>query len=259
MPKIKDTPILPPETKMRRIGRSLNEWIIEKIDQEFLLSQLDAQIKSLPGSDVKPLENLLGLVAEYAFDGLLDKLKVDYDWNKRREDYWNENAVRPDWDFRLNNGLTFEIGAARPFHTSAVMGKIPHKCTSDYFVQVQLTSFRTWGKIFWKGKDRLIMLNAEERSPVPHEITNSAEITKINDSDNNVLGVAVIKGFDKIADIKACKGQWFLGKAGVPPTVSYAGWYEPMNSLKSFNELVTLISKPSSEEQPKKKSEQTYF
>jgi hypothetical protein len=222
----------------------LDEWEMEQIDQDELLKQLIDQLSSLKGDEFKPLENMLGLVAEYAFDGLLDEKlgKGKYDWNVRRADYFEENSDRPYWDFILKNGLTFEIGAARPYHNYAVMGKLPHKCKSDYFVQVQLTKFQAWGKVPWKGRELYILFDAGDRNSVPHEITKKEFDDRETQKGKNVLGVAIIKGFDKISDIKACKSQWKLGEKGEFPTTDYAGWYKPLDKLKPFHELVDLIT-----------------
>ena len=243
------------------IGRT---WEIEQVDKDFLMEQLCITRKAYDESgfyDAGPLENLLGLVAEYAFDGLLNKYKVKYQWNKRRVDYWQENADRRDWDFKLSSGLTFELGAARPYHTSAVLGNLAHKLTSDYFVQVKILKLQTWGKIPLNGAERWLMFNAEERSSMPREITDQAELVKLEASEKNVFALARIEGFDKISDIRAEKGEWRLGKKGVAPTVSFPGYYEDMRALRPFNELVALITgKPAIDDQPKKNfMEQSHF
>ncbi|MEM3700667.1 MAG: hypothetical protein QXL57_07375 [Candidatus Bathyarchaeia archaeon] len=158
------------------------EIIIENIDKNFLEEQVSIAIKEYDkrGYPHKgPIENMLGVAAELAFNQFLKEAKLkpgkDYQWNQRKPNYWEEDKDRRPWDFKLDNGLTFEIGSARPFHTYAVFPiHTKHKRESDYFVQVQIKRFNCIAKVYHKGKERWYIFDA--RSDVPQEITNPEQV-----------------------------------------------------------------------------------
>ena len=217
---------------------------IEKIDKDFLAEQASIAIKEYERSGYPhkgPLENVLGLTAEIAFDqflkeaGLKDK---DYEWNQRQPSYWDENNDKRPWDFKLKCGLTFEIGAARPYHHMAVFNLAEHKKQSDYFIQVQIKRFNCAAKVYYKGKERWFKFDANDRSSIPNEITNPEQLEATESVD---IGECKICGFDKVETILKEENGWRFSPKGAIITPTANGIVKPLDELESVEQLVKLI------------------
>ena len=245
--------------KFRSMSDDGRVCIIEKVDKDFLLSQASIAFKEWEKHGLShqgPLRNLVGLIAEYAFDGLLDKMRVrGYEWNKRKPGYWDDNADRRPWDFRLSNGLTFEIGSAMPLHRYAILKqagyKIDEKIRSEIFVQVKIRYLDCFGKMYAGGKEQYFVFSANNREAVSLKIIDATNLTEadkamldeLETEEKNAWAAAEIMGFDETARIVKSCGSWRFGEKGEFPTTERAGWYEPLNALKSFQDLRKLIEK----------------
>jgi hypothetical protein len=148
-------------------------WVMEQFDKSFLSEQVSVMFKDWEESKNSqhggPLENLLGMVAEYAFDAFLDRMgltKEKYEWHERT---LNHHADNRPWDFRVANELTFEIGAARPTHKLAVLKKAGYKTESNFFVQVQIEHLQCISNIFSKGRYRWFLFDATKQQELECE------------------------------------------------------------------------------------------
>ncbi|MGD0645280.1 MAG: hypothetical protein ABSA75_10285 [Candidatus Bathyarchaeia archaeon] len=249
--------------KTRTPKKHFQEWDFEKIDYKFLMEQLNIALNAYIKADYDnsgPLGNLMGIVSEFAFDGLLTALKLKYEWNIRRADKWEKPDERP-WDFQLSNGTTFEIGSIRPFHQHAMLTASEHKLKSDYFVQVKILHLRLFGRASWKDMDRMLLFDANASGSEPREITDPTEIKEeLEAQEKKVLATARIEGFDLISNIKAKKGLWRFSEKGEKLTPKEAAFCEPLEAIQNFPELIILLTgKPTLDNQPRKSSEQLHF
>jgi len=230
---------------------SKGEFEIEKIDKDFILEQISIALRAYEKEGFPhkgPLENLLGLAAELSFKEFLTELGLienkDYQWNERKVDFW-DNDPRP-WDFKLKNGITFEIGAARPFHRYAVFNLSKHKKESDYFVQVQIKWLVCTGKVYHNGKERWYRFDAKDRTGKLKEITNREEINNLESIEESVIGESVIKIFDKIKIIQREENGWEFSPAGSVITPDDDGMVKLINNQPNATAgLIALISQQS--------------
>jgi hypothetical protein len=224
--------------------KPFKRWFIQQIDKEFLMEQAGIAIKEyekiLSRTYQGPNQNVLGLVAEFAFDGLLEMLGAKYVWNKREKGHWEEKEVRP-WDFQLDNGLTFEIGSARPHHGFAILKDRESKTKSAIFVQVRIEHLECVGQVYWKGMERYFQFSSNCKDA--YEIKDSEEFKKLQNNESKNWAVADIVGFDEIPRIIKQDGQWRYKDDRSPPCTEVPGWYEPLRTppLRSFDDLSKLI------------------
>lgn len=219
-------------------------WVMERFDKRFLAEQVSIVLKDYEMNDNEyhggPLQNLLGIVAEYTFDGFLtDKVKLnkrDYAWHKRT---FNHQQDKLPWDFCVANTdeLTFEIGAARPYHKHAVLKKAEYKTKSKYFVQIQIDYLHCIEKVYYHGKDRWFLFDA--KNPTAVELTEQQAHSYEN--ENNEFAQASLKGFDETAIIRSLGNDWQLGLKGNIPTKDADGWYKPIDELRDAQELREII------------------
>lgn len=241
---------------------SLDSWIIERIDEQFITAQAHVALKTYENSELAhrgPLDNVLGLIAEYAFDGFLEKKiglqqGTDYEWNKRKADYWEKGADRRPYDFKLKNGMTFELAAARPNHRFAILMNAPHKLESNYFVQVQIDWFRLQAPVYWNGRDTWVLFDASSKEAL--ELSDE-EIAKIQPvKKNEPIGHATIKGFDEIPIIIKEENGWRLKNEW--PCTETAGYCKSLDALRPLADLKKIIEQ-ALDLKPKEEYAQKHF
>lgn len=249
---------------MRRMKRlkfrvtNLQEGLvkIEKIDKNFLRKQASIALqayekKKLPHQG--PLKNVLGLAAEGAFKQWLEEFDLregeDFEWNERKADFWKEGKDRRPWDFKFKNGTTFEIGAARPFHTYAVLMSKQHKKESKYFVQVQIKRFKATTSVFHEGKERWYHFDANSKRAT--EISDPEKIKSLESLESNDIGEAVICGYDAVKTILAEENGWKFSPKGSRITPHEDGMIKPLSELESLENLKKLIPKRETKEKKK--------
>ena len=231
----------------------------QKFDLGFIGNQVSVAIKTYDKEGLnhqEPLENIMGLVAELAFEEWLKSFGgvrgKDYEWNERREDYWNNDPR--SWDFRLlKNGLTFEIGAAKPNHHLAVMKDAAHKKESNYFVEVRIIWFNCKIKVL----DKWYVINANSYTPL--EIKGSEEIKSLEAAQgiiqNDTIGEAQICGFDKVGTIVKQENGWVFSKAGQRETPFSNGFMKELSNLCTRSDLAAIIRRALGLREDNKESE----
>jgi hypothetical protein len=231
--------------KLMRKPKWPDSWIMENVDKAFLANQVSIVLKDYELNQNQyhggPLQNLLGILAEYAFEGfLIDRVhlaKSEYVWHTRT--FNHQKDMRP-WDFRVadSDELTFEIGAARPDHKYAILKKADYKVKSKYFVQVRIDQLRCIEKVYYKRKERWFLFDTNNRDATELEQEQAEELRK---SESHDFARATVLGFDKPAVISKLENGWKLGLEGKYPTYDADGWYKPISELRPLSELKDII------------------
>ncbi len=223
---------------------SFDTWEMEAKDSAHLRSQTYIALDDYAKSGYThrgALDNLLGVVGEFAFDGFLDKsgLKrdTDYEWIKRKFNYWKNGADTRPYDFKLKKGseIAFEIATTRPppYHL-AMMTDTEHKKKSKYFVQVQINLFRLHDTIGGKW----LLLDAKEKEA---KELSPEEIESLEPEKTDIIGEAVIKGFDETAKILAKENGWAYSPKGARNTPTHAAFIKELAYLEPLSKLQKII------------------
>jgi len=225
------------------------EIIIEKIDKKLISEQVSIALREYERTGFVhkgPAENFRGFIAELVFNQFLKELglkeNIDYQWNKRRLDYFETTDEKSKWDFKLlRSGLKFEIGAAKPSHRYAVMKAAGYKKESDCFVQVQIKSLNCVAKVFYEGKDRWYKFDEKSESEGFVEITSDEQIKTFEQAEQSVIAKTVICGYDMVKTITKEEDGWEFSRAGAVITPNDDGYVKPLSELNSPRELGELV------------------
>lgn len=177
------------------------------------------------------------LLAEYAFEEWLEKMKLEFKWAKRQRGYWDENEERQKkFDFMVN-GHTIDIVSVAP-QGNMIYCAVPikqWKQSSDYIVCVKMLDTKcifNYNKEWYKyvgEKNRIDEYTEPHTDKIPKRKLKAYTV-----------GDALICGYETTEGVK----NWDISNEGHPCDADHPCYCQRIDRLKPIDGLLDILKSP---------------
>lgn len=217
---------------------------IQRLDKDMIAHHASIALREYEKAGYKnagPINNFLGVAAELAFKACLTKLgfkeHADYEYNKRKPDYWKHDPRK--YDFKMANGVTIEIASAKPTHDHCLIKASEWK-QSDYAISVQFKNLLCYAAILVKGNYLLYEIDAA-KGAFPQPITDYDKIQELEATEQENIGECEIVGYGTREQIKHRENGWFYSREGIDYLTPNASAYAcPLDYLREHGKITEL-------------------